>query len=465
MKRKLALIMAMVMVLALAGCGRSQDSSGEMTQSAQESNPSQDVGSQDTGQIQDESESGEEVTPITLRFSWWGGDARHEATLEAIRVYEEANPGIKIEAEYSSYSGYYEKLVTQLSSNSAPDFYQVDQGWVAELSKTGNAFADMSAYGDILDFATFPDTMMTDYCTINGEVMVLPFGYNGTVFLYNKTLLADWCDENGNLQMETWEDFMRIGEELHARDPESYMTTAVTDGYLRYILKPMLEQITEKIDIQDDFTLGFDQEQMTQAFESFLEIFIRNTSQPYEEALLYDSLQNNPLWLNGKVGGIFLFFSNIDTEIAGLTYDYGVTGMPMFEDAVLSGQECCPSLMVAINKNVDEEHQKAAARFLEWFLNSEEASRILGTVRGVPASEKALDALKQNDMLSDLMAKGIEISNDTLSLKNGAYELNSTVKAVFVEYMEKVIYKVSDPDKASKEMITNLEKVLGELNK
>jgi oligogalacturonide transport system substrate-binding protein len=225
----------------------------------------------------------------------------------------------------------------------------------------------------------------------------------------------------------------------------------------------MLEQITEKIDVQDDFTLGFDQNQMAQAFDSFLAIFDRKVSQPYEEALLYDAFQNNPLWLNGKIGGIFLFFSNIDTEIAGLNYDYGVAGMPMFESANLSGQESCPSLMVAINKNADEAKQRAAAKFLDWFLNSEEASKILGTVRGVPASSTALETLIINDKLSELMAKGIEISNETLSLKNGAYELNSTVMAVFIEYMEKVIYKFNDSATASRDMIADLEKVLADL--
>lgn len=470
MKRKwLALFMATWLGVCMTGCATPE--AGEENSAGSESGESQSA-VQDSGEEEEESsgsssvaseeqpEAGEE---ITLRFSWWGGDSRHEATLKAIETYENAHPGISIEPEYSSFSGYYEKLVTQLGSGNAPEIFQVDQGWVAELSARGDAFADLSAYSEILDMSQISESMMNDYCRIGEEVSVLPFGYNGTVFLYNKTLLADWCDEAGNLNMSTWDDFIRIGKELHAKDPECYMTTAVTDGYLRYILKPMLEQITNEIDIRDDFTLGFNQEQMTQAYESFLEIFSEQVSQPYDEAVLYDSMQNNPLWLNGKIGGIFLFFSNIDTEIAGLDYDYGVAGMPMFADAQISGQECCPSLMVAINKKTDEAHQKAAAEFLEWFLNSEEASLILGTVRGVPGSASALQALETNQMLSELMSKGIQISNDTLSLKNGAYELNSSVKAVFVDYMEKVIYAVSTPEQASEGMITDLEALLKDL--
>lgn len=459
MKKKLfSLIMSAIMVVGMTACGSGGGEAVSDTPSASSSQPQSEAPS-DTGKPE-QAPAGD----ITLRFSWWGGDSRHEATLKAIETYEAAHPGIKIEPEYSSFSGYYEKLVTQLASQNAPDVFQVDQGWVAELSARGDAFTDLSQFSDVLDLTQVSEKMMDDYCKVDGQVSVLPFGYNGTVFLYNKTLLADWCDADGKLQMSSWDDFLKIGKELHAKDPEAYMTTAVTDGYLRYILKPMLEQITGRIDIQDDFTLGFNQEQMTKAFDSFLAIFKQDVSQPYDEAVLYDSMQNNPLWLNGKIGGIFLFFSNIDTEIANLDYDFGVAGMPMFADATLSGQECCPSLMVAINKNSDADKQKAAAEFMEWFLNSEEASRILGTVRGVPASASALEALEKNDMLSPLMSEAIQISNDTVSLKNGAYEMNASVKAVFVDYMEKVIYGVDSSEKASKDMIGELEVILKELS-
>ena len=38
--------------------------------------------------------SAQETT--TLRFSWWGGGARHDATLKAIAAFEAKNPGVKI---------------------------------------------------------------------------------------------------------------------------------------------------------------------------------------------------------------------------------------------------------------------------------------------------------------------------------------------------------------------------------
>ena len=153
--------------------------------------------------------SSESSDKITLRFSWWGGDSRTAATMEAIQLYESLNPNVDIEAEYTAFSGYYQKLITQLASGNAPDLYQVDQGWVAELHARGNAFTDMNTLSAI-DVSTIPETMLNDYCIKDGKLVVLPLGYNGTVFLYNKTLLADYLNEDGTLGDLTWEEFEAI---------------------------------------------------------------------------------------------------------------------------------------------------------------------------------------------------------------------------------------------------------------
>ena len=56
-----------------------------------------------------------------MRFMWWGGDARHEATLAVIDQFIALNPGMTIDAEYGGMDGYYQKLTTQISSGTEPD--------------------------------------------------------------------------------------------------------------------------------------------------------------------------------------------------------------------------------------------------------------------------------------------------------------------------------------------------------
>ena len=42
---------------------------------------------------------------VTLRFRWWGGDARNEATIKVIEQFEALNPNVTIEYEPGSADG------------------------------------------------------------------------------------------------------------------------------------------------------------------------------------------------------------------------------------------------------------------------------------------------------------------------------------------------------------------------
>jgi oligogalacturonide transport system substrate-binding protein len=80
-----------------------------------------------------------------LRFSWWGGSGRHEATLKALRLFEEKNPGVKIKAEYMGFNGYLERLTTQIAGGAEPDVMQINWAWLSMFSKRGNGFKPRSA--------------------------------------------------------------------------------------------------------------------------------------------------------------------------------------------------------------------------------------------------------------------------------------------------------------------------------
>ena len=54
--------------------------------------------------------------PVELRFSWWGGDKRAQLTQEAIKKFEAENPNIKIKPEFGDWSGYWDKLATQVAA-------------------------------------------------------------------------------------------------------------------------------------------------------------------------------------------------------------------------------------------------------------------------------------------------------------------------------------------------------------
>ena len=169
MKKRLVSV-ALVAALAagtLAGCGSS--SSGDNTQAA--------AGGETAGK------GGSSDENITLRFAWWGGDERNEATLKVIEQFEAAHPNITIEAEYGGSDGYHDKLATQLASGTAADIVQVDPEVFPTYVSTGDYFIDYKDYD--MDLSNFDENYIS--LEINGRYdgkqLGLPTGISGSGML------------------------------------------------------------------------------------------------------------------------------------------------------------------------------------------------------------------------------------------------------------------------------------------
>ena len=77
-KRVGALSIAAVILFSLTGCGKGAD------------------GQQD------------------IRFSWWGGESRHQATIAAAELFSAAHPDITLRTEYGAWSGWEEATAAAL---------------------------------------------------------------------------------------------------------------------------------------------------------------------------------------------------------------------------------------------------------------------------------------------------------------------------------------------------------------
>ena len=86
---------------------------------------------------------------VNLKMSWWGGDARHKQTLEAIKLFEEKYPEIKVKPEYGGWQGWQEKVTTQIVGNTSPDVMQINWNWIDLFSKDGDGFYDLNKVKDI----------------------------------------------------------------------------------------------------------------------------------------------------------------------------------------------------------------------------------------------------------------------------------------------------------------------------
>ena len=127
-----------------------------------------------------------ESEQVTLRFSWWGTDARHEATLAVIEAFERANPNIKIEAEYGAQDGYNQKKTTEFASRTAPDIFQVETGAGPEYYRLGVLY-NLSTLP--INFSDFLQAFLVGNGQFgSGSQYCIPTGIAGTMLTINKTL-------------------------------------------------------------------------------------------------------------------------------------------------------------------------------------------------------------------------------------------------------------------------------------
>lgn len=153
---------------------------------------------------------------VELRFSWWGSDKRAQLTQAAIAAFEAENPKIKIKPEYGDWSGYWDKLATQVAANDAPDIIQMDEKYITEYSTRG-ALLDLSKYGI--------DTSKLDEAALNAGksedgLTGIAAGINAATIVANPAVFQAAGVPLPDDKTWTWEDFGRIAAEVTAKSPK-----------------------------------------------------------------------------------------------------------------------------------------------------------------------------------------------------------------------------------------------------
>ena len=128
-KRFLSLGIAAAMTLSLAACGGSSSSSSSAPADASTAAATTDVGTIENDGNYDE---------CTIKFSWWGGDSRHEATQQAVKAFMEKYPGITVEVNFGAWSDWEAARALEFQSGTAADVNQINQSWINEFDSDGS---------------------------------------------------------------------------------------------------------------------------------------------------------------------------------------------------------------------------------------------------------------------------------------------------------------------------------------
>lgn len=398
----------------------------------------------------------------TIRFSWWGGDDRHKATLDAIELWNEIHPEIEIVPEYGGWDGWTEKVSTQLGGRTAPDIMQINYDWLISFSPDGNGFYNLNQLSEYLDLSAF-DSDVLSFGKVDNILNAVTVSVSGRGLFYNSEIYRRFNAE----YPKTWSELFALGEKFRDEDIYPIDLDIQSGGTAWYLAVVYVQQQTGRIFLSMDGELGFTEEDIKLALDFYKELennhVIRTVDMRTDEdgsAALYQS----PEFIDGRIAGVLEWGSSVGKY--EMTLPEGVLEAgPMLADdnGNTTGWMIKPSVLYAVSK--DTKYPDEAAAFMNFLLNDEKCAEILGTTRGIPSSHTAEKSLELSGKL-----QGLARENDTL-LENldtvtiSPYMELARMKSFYNDAIEKISYEKADTAEAAHEMYISINEYLEKIRK
>jgi multiple sugar transport system substrate-binding protein len=391
---------------------------------------------------------------VTLRFEWWGNADRAKLTQQAVDLFMQKNPNIKIETSFAEFNAYFQKLATQVGGGGGPDVLQMDYRYVRE-------YADRNALLELDADPAKPDTSQINPALlnggkVNGKLYAIPLGQNTQVFSWDP---AQWKSVGATDPKDgwTWTD-LRTAAQKVSDGTAGKVKGVVNFGPIEDWFEVWLRQQGKKL-YTDDGKLGYTAAEV-QAYWEFAESFRKSGAATTAEqtAKMDGSQANDPMTQKlassgfGYDGG----FTPQTWEIMGRETKVA----PFPTDTGTLGQYAKPSMLVSIGKR--SKHPAEAAKFISWFINDPEAGKILGLSRGMPVNPAIRDAVGAT--LTGPPKMGYEFETAIAAKLTDAPppppKGAGAVKSAFQRVYDDVMFERSTPAAAAQKFMTEAQQAL-----
>ena len=341
-----------------------------------------------------------------LRFAWWGGAGRHGATLAAVRLFEQKNPGLKIKAEYMGFNGYLERLTTQVAGGSEPDVMQINWAWLAMFSKRGTGFTDLAPLLGPAVREQLPEAEL-ETGRVAGRLNALPVSYSARVMLWNEASFQ----RVGLALPRTWDELFAagpvfrkaLGDGAFPLDGELYDMILLAQAWVQQkhgtpFIAPASAAGPSHVSMNEAAALDW-----VRTYQRLVNEHVA-TPLPLRASLggAEKPTEQQPDWVNGRWAGNYTWDSAIPLRASTLNAPQRLAlgDFPTLPGARGSGMFGRPTLMYAVGRHCKQ--PELAARFVEYLLTDLDAARLLGRTRGLPGARAPFEQLRQEGKLPAL---------------------------------------------------------------
>lgn len=415
MKKIAAALLTTAMAVSLTACGNSSDSG--QTSDADSGNSQTSGNDAEGGDSKDSGAQDGSGEKKKIKITWWGGQSRHDYTQQLLDAYSKANPDVEFEALPSGWDGYFDKLSTQAASGSMPDLVQMDYLYISTYAKN-NTIADLNEF---IDSGTIDVSGIDEKILKSGEIdgkmagmvvssSVIAVGYNPDVLeaAGQEAPADDW----------TWSDYEALNKAVadSTGNPSALVASGVTGD--TNVFNYWVRQKGETLFNEDGTGLGFEDDAITaEYFQMWKDMMDENIApDPDEEAQIQTLGQEAGPVVTGDAATIFEW-NNYAAKLNAINDKLKVAMPPVSEDGK-SGLWIKPGMFFSIAEN--SEVKEECAKFINWFINSEEANDIIMAERGTPVSsairQYMIDSGKLNDQqieMFEYVDKAAEVAGET----------------------------------------------------
>ncbi|AHG19794.2 sugar ABC transporter substrate-binding protein [Chania multitudinisentens RB-25] len=336
---------------------------------------------------------------VELRFSWWGGNARHQATLEAIKAFEQKYPHIKVKAEYAGWEGYLSRLTTQIAGGKEPDVIQTNWNWLPIFSKYGTGFYDLHQVAKTLDLTQY-DPQSLESVTVNGKLNGIPVAATARSFYYNK---EKW-QEMGVAYPQSWDELKAAGLAFKAKDENSYPLVLDYMESLTLLQSYMVQKYNIPAIDEKNAKFNYTPQQWEEFFQLYKDLVDSHVFPSKRVLTSYGNANTWEMspWINGTWGGVYMWNTNAlmyQNNLAAPKNKLELGPFFMLPGAKDAGLFFKPTMMFSISRNT--KHPEESALLINFLMNEPEGVKALGLERGVPLSQTAYQQLLQNGVIKE----------------------------------------------------------------
>jgi multiple sugar transport system substrate-binding protein len=326
---------------------------------------------------------------IELQMTWWGSQSRHDRTIKVIEMYQAANPNIKITYEFANFNDYWVKLNTRATGNALPCVMQQDYAYVSEWASRGLLMPLDDYYkSGAINVKNVAQSVL-DSGKVGDKAYALSLGSNSQTFILD----ADAFKKAG-LDMPskqwTWKEFEDISLKLHEKLGIWAMGYGLEDVQL---WKSLYLSLGIHLFTDDNTALNYtDDQPLIDHFKMIVRLQKAGAVASQEEAAQYTGTgpEQSPI-VTGKEAMRYQWSNQIVAIFKAAGANRNLVLYPLPRPDKTPENYIKPSMFFSIPtqcKTPDE-----AAKFIDFFTNSNEANDILGGERGVPIASTVRDYL------------------------------------------------------------------------